>query len=929
MNTIYKYKYLILAIIIGIVAFGVYYTIQIPKQEMPTLQTPYLIITASKNQESETSLDNSLSKWIDHEDISSIKTITYPISTLIIIELSYDTPDPDQLKLSIVSDLKESLPNYTLTEKEVIASYDLIFAVSGNTSTLNTVGNELVEAIALLPTTNTSINMEYSEYIDITFSPEKMLIHNISTQDLDAIIQEIQSKELQSMNELMSSKINTSTVLEDIAEVSIISTPDASYNNEPTIFVQSSFKEGIDYTRYINDIEEIVDNLNQKYSSNTVTPIVQTPKDVDILFSDLIESILLAVIVVFIVALIGLGFKQSIIVVSIVPATIFITILALYFLGFELHKLTIIGLILSIGMMVDNAIVLTEGTKSNIELGYTSKEAATLAIKKNKWPILTATLTTLIAFSSIVFIPGFVGDLIKSMPISVIIAISSSYCLSLILTPILASMFIKTGKTSSNNSLFFETVLDRTFRFSKSILILVVFLVASILFLSLRKTDVNLFPSDEKNDFYISVTSVNEADLTSSVNTLYENLYAVDDILGITVSLNQDIPRFHLSSKALSYDQYSARIYINYSGSHTDMLSLIDTVNSWEIGPVSFSASAMYLAPPDAPLEVIITGDNASKEALIIYENLADSDLIESIQITSNQTIQYPVVYPLAERSELEVMFMNQLVQKNIQNTVIIDNKTLNLNYGLDITDNLYLLSLDNTAYFYENYRVELSAVDYSIHQYNLENSAYFSITPFENKDITAIRDLIDEQLPSTLTASYSGENNLFLTLSKSLIVSASIAILLMFLLLWFQFKKLSYPLIIMVTVPLSFTGSLLGMKLFGYDITISSLIGMVSLLGVTINIGILLIEEIVSKMQYHTLKDACIRGTANRLRPILLTSSTTILGLIPLYINGGDFFKPLAITFIFGMIFATIVSLFIIPIMVYLTQIKKHINVT
>jgi multidrug efflux pump subunit AcrB len=98
----------------------------------------------------------------------------------------------------------------------------------------------------------------------------------------------------------------------------------------------------------------------------------------------------------------------------------------------------------------------------------------------------------------------------------------------------------------------------------------------------------------------------------------------------------------------------------------------------------------------------------------------------------------------------------------------------------------------------------------------------------------------------------------------------------------------------------------------------------MVSLLGVTVNIGILLIEEIEKELKLNTLKKAVIQGTSNRFRPIILTSATTILGLIPLYITGGDFFRPLAITFIFGMFFATIISIFVIPIMIYLSRIPK-----
>jgi HAE1 family hydrophobic/amphiphilic exporter-1 len=164
---------------------------------------------------------------------------------------------------------------------------------------------------------------------------------------------------------------------------------------------------------------------------------------------------------------------------------------------------------------------------------------------------------------------------------------------------------------------------------------------------------------------------------------------------------------------------------------------------------------------------------------------------------------------------------------------------------GLDSSEDLTGLELSNDIMLNSAFSITTLNHQISAHTYNGAPSAYLSITPYQNRNIPDIQTFINDQLSDDLTVTYTGENALFLTLSNALILSGSIAVFGMFVLLFFQFKKLSDAFIILFTVPLSFTGSLIGMLIFQYDITVSSLIGMVSLLGVTVNIGILLIKHI------------------------------------------------------------------------------------
>jgi multidrug efflux pump subunit AcrB len=362
---------------------------------------------------------------------------------------------------------------------------------------------------------------------------------------------------------------------------------------------------------------------------------------------------------------------------------------------------------------------------------------------------------------------------------------------------------------------------------------------------------------------------------------------------------------------------YSARYYINTNGSKNEMVSLISTLKSLTINNTNLYIDTMHLSPPDAPLEVIITGASAQSTARELTEELLDNPLIESVNYTTNQERNILLASSLHPSFEPYEDLMNGLLNGQYQTAE-------NIMVGLDSSDDLTVLEISNDILLSNAFSITTLNHQISAYTYNGAPSAYLSITPYQNRNIPDIQTFINDQLSDDLTVTYTGENALFLTLSNALIISGSIAVFGMFVLLFFQFKKLSDAFIILFTVPLSFTGSLIGMLIFQYDITVSSLIGMVSLLGVTVNIGILLIEEIEKELKLNTLKKAVIQGTSNRFRPIILTSATTILGLIPLYITGGDFFRPLAITFIFGMFFATIISIFVIPIMIYLSRIPK-----
>ena len=167
----------------------------------------------------------------------------------------------------------------------------------------------------------------------------------------------------------------------------------------------------------------------------------------------------------------------------------------------------------------------------------------------------------------------------------------------------------------------------------------------------------------------------------------------------------------------------------------------------------------------------------------------------------------------------------------------------------------------------------------------------------------------------------------MFKEISEDLIRASIIAIIIIYIIMFIQFNNFLKPIIVFLTIPLSFSGSFLFLIIFDSPITATSLVGMVSLIGVTVNTGILLVEYISRNHNGKgDLKDACVDAVYLRFRPIMLTSITTILGLIPLLITGGNFFKPLALTFMGGMVTSTILTIFLVPSVYYLIYNKKKL---
>jgi len=675
------------------------------------------------------------------------------------------------------------------------------------------------------------------------------------------------------------------------------------------------------------------------------------PDYVDDQISNVFSSLLIAIGIVMVVVLFGIGFRNSLLIVITIPIIVFATIAILNAFDMELHKLSIVGLIVSIGILVDNQIVITEGIKRNIEKGLKSDLSSKVSIKENIWPVLSSSLTTIAAFLVIAILPGFLGEIVRSMPLTVIITISLSFIVSMSLSPVLATVFLRISKKKKSKSVHeqrIKSMISFTIKFPKIWILISVVLFAVSSYFAFTTLDIDLYPNDERSILYIDFEGdINNQESTTLIHDeIIEELNTNSDVLNYSSSIGGDLPNFHFSSKLINEQPHIGRIYVNLDYNEKELLDYADELEL-DLKEINnrITVNTIELSPPIPPMRVIVSNKDKevlSTESNLLYSELNDLDYVKTISIQESVIApKFIINYDIDEMnssfiSKIEVdsiiaanlngldlsffSYNNNHIVVNIDTDIVsmndilelpITSSTTSISYTLD--DFVSISSVDDYALITRQNGIPISIID--VYPDGIDN--------FELED--NIEKLRQTNNLNKSTFDYSGENQMFEEISTDLIRASIIALVLIFIIMFIQFNNFVKPLIVYLTIPLSFTGSFLFLLAFNQAITATSLIGMVSLIGVTVNTGILLVEYISREFEKtNDLKQACINSVYLRFRPIMLTSVTTILGLIPLLITGGNFFRPLAITFMGGLVTSTIITIFLVPSFYYMIYKNK-----
>jgi multidrug efflux pump subunit AcrB len=729
----------------------------------------------------------------------------------------------------------------------------------------------------------------------------------------------------------------------------------AYYDGKPVIFLtaeQRAHTNIFALTKAIDD--EILSFQKTLPESIKIATLFKQSDGVENRVNGFFDNLWQGLILVGIMSLIFLGVREAIVVIVAIPLSFLIAIGWLDFAGFGLQQMSIVGLIIALGLLVDNAIVVTESIHREKANYPTLAEAAAAGTSRVGWAISSGTVTTMLAFLPMLMLASDTGDFIRSMPVTVVLVLLASLLIALTLTPLLASKFfskkpekIKTLQHHANAfaERYYVKWLARLM--TAKFIVLIVAFVALVAMASLfGQVGLSLFPKAEKSMLLIDVeTPPNSSlDYTNSVMHLMTDfLKAQPEVDKIALNVGNSNPRIYYNEipkrgvvtygqvllvlKEYDEDEINALVgslRSEFSQWHQAKI----TVKEFTQGPVTDLPITVRLISESLSDLEQVAGDLQRKMA-----SMSGTINLDNPIGVANTELALDIDYDKAALFGIDINNLDNVIQTALSGTFIGQfNDSNGENYPILVRRPKSGLAglADITIVNQQGSNIPLGQfVDITLQKgrtdffhYQKLRMARVSADAAQGYSVQALTSevvnyLENYQLPSGMYYILGGEEESrqesFAGLSQIMLITA-IGI---FAILVLQFKSFLQPLVIFTSIPFGIAGAVLGLYITGLSFSMMAFIGLISLFGIVVNNAIILIDTTNKNLAISNNKEqAILSASATRFTPILLTTITTIGGLIPLTLLGGSLWQPLGVVIISGLCISAIASFVIVPLL-------------
>ena len=779
------------------------------------------------------------------------------------------------------------------------------------------------------------------------------------------------------------------------------------------------------------EVDRIIAESSISWPSGTeITKVMDKAKDIEMMVADLENNILSGLVLVLIVIFFAMGVRNALLVSMAIPFSMLLSFGILYLMGITLNMVVLFSLTLALGMLVDNAIVIIENIYRFMEQGAGRIEASMRATSEVAYPVIGSTLTTLAAFSPMLFWPGIMGEFMSYLPLTLIITLSSSLFVAMVINPALASLFMKIKAPVEDKKKSLEEIshaveqpvaiegvvlksytkiLSHALQMPLTIIatafcLLILLVQGWLLVIGLEKP-VEFFPEIDPKGIYLNLDVPEGADL-NYIDTIIQRLELVTaGFTGRDDSGEQSTPPSPLTALAPKEHEKAGgetfygpsdmaniktvymRGVVNAGGgsafsantpnhvgirfldledrvrsSHETVDEIRERVKDIPGGKVTVAMEAEG-PPTGAPINIEISGDNFAVLGEISRKIKDIASQIPHVQDVRDDFVEgIPSVQVNVDRQKAAMFGMTTdmigFALKSAYNGLEVssfregdddyditvqlkeqDRKVVDILHELMLpTPSGELVPLSTVA------EITFAGSIGDINRINNERVVTVKANVDETKipgpvaRAQAAEILKDFPLPPGYKIVFTGEHEFQQESEQFLTKAFLVALLLIFLILVSMFNSVSQPFIIMTSVILSLGGAFLGLMIFKSPFgIIMTGVGVISLAGVVVNNAIVLIDY-TNKLRERgfALKDAVIAGGATRLRPVLLTAITTILGLIPMVTGvsydfhkwhiswvseSSQWWQSMAVVVIFGLIVATFLTLIVVPTLYYFLE--------
>lgn len=819
----------------------------------------------------------------------------------------------------------------------------------------------------------------YEEEISISFNREKLESHEIDIQYAIASIQEANmshalgylkddensptirwQSSVTNVEDLKNIKIpslNGYVLLQDIATIDLIPSQSTSLvwkeSSTDFIMVQIGQAAGVTQIEMADAVnaeiekmreEGLLDDVELKY-------IVSQAEYVENALDGIMNNIIIGGILALVVLLLFFrNFRATFIIGLSIPTSILLTFMTMWLLDYSFNILTLIALGLGIGLLIDSSIVILESIYAKKEQGYNKLDAVIEGTKEVASAVIASMLTTVVVFVPIGLLGGEIGQFMIILSVVVAITLISSVIIAFTLIPVLGENFMKLRlrqdgpKEGRIKKYYGQAVEWVTKKKRNSLAVIVAFFIVFISSLFLfTKIPSNIMPDmlNRYNEIMINLESgVTLSEKEEIVEAISNELQDIQDV-ETNYIIDNGLMLFALINMTKGDD-----ITREQSDVNDDIYKALEKLK--EDYPIDSVLSATSFTA-GYPVQVNITGEDHEQLKEIADRFVNELNQVESlhdIKTTVDRTSFEDVIQlntSKIEEAGLTENYIKQFIQQAFLQMEIssmkidTENVPIKVKWDDDVTTqdellNLKLTTLNGQQPLSEFVSFTKKEVPNQIDRLNGERLVRVT-AEYEGADLGAInreiqRVIKDFELPNGYSIDISGDLEQQQELMMEMLMIIGIALFLVYVVMAVQFNHLVHPIIVMSVIPVSIVGVLIGLFVTQSELSILSGMGIIMLIGIVLNNAILIIDRTKQlRLKGLGVSEALVEAGKNRLRPIFMTTLTTAVGMLPLAIasdSSGNYQQPLAIVIISGLMFATLITLLLIPAVYRLFTSKK-----
>ena len=988
----------VLMALLCLIVFGISSVFNATLEQMPDMDQPMMIIMANYSGASPEDMDELVTQLIEDqvstlEGVKSMSSTTSEGRSMIMLEYDYDT-DMDEAysdltkSLNSIRDLPDDVePTVMEMNKNAQASMMLTIANPSQENLYDYVDQKIVPELEKLSTVAEVSTMGgSSEYIKIELMSDMMDQYNVSISDIKSAMSaanlsypsgSAESGNLDlsvstltqhdTLDELLEMPITVSgnkiIYLEDIAVVSYAEEQKGGvsrYNGEETISISLTKQQSSTAMDLSKQVQKIIKSLQNDDDDLTITVARDEADSIQDSLKDVAETMVMAVVISMIIIFLFFGdFKASLIVGSSIPTSILMSLIVMTRAGFTLNIITMSGLVLGVGMMVDNSIVVLESCFRAMDkqqdkgaLGYAKAalEGTNIVVAS----IFGSTVTTCVVFIPLVFLNGMSGQMFGAMGYTIVFCMCASLLSAIAIVP-LCYMMYKPKERSSAPATRPLTFLQGAYRKimpvllkHKAIVMLasVGIIVATVFLASGMQTE--LMTADDTGTVSVSIET-RPGLITEQADAILaeaESIVAAhEDVESYMLRYNNDegtITAYLKDDRKMSTDE----VVSQWENEMADLENCTITVEA---------STSMSMMGRSRGYEAILKGtqyDELQEVSNEIVNELIARDDVKNVHSSIENTAPVVAVKvdPVSASAEgLTAAQIGTMIKQMLDGeevtTLKVDGQEISVRaeYPEDQYKTVPQLeriivkkpsggyvALSDVAEIY--YKDSPSSIEKEDKSYQITISADY----VDSSSSAAVKTKIDNEvispnLTGTITRGTNSRDRMMQEEFSGLYNAIAVAVFLIFVVMAAQFESPKFSFMVMTTIPFSLVGSFGLLKLTGVSMSMTSILGFLILVGTVVNNGILYVDTVNQYRMEMPLRKALIEAGATRMRPIMMTSLTTILSMLPMAMafgSSGSTTQGLAVVNIGGLSVGVLVALFILPVYYALMNGRKELKV-